>query len=408
MEKKKMGKQHDNKHNDKVVYVAAKTNYDSSGKKNVNDSKKIKYIKKSESDLSQKQKQLIRKDPYVYLYQQSKKDKKIILPWYIKYLFILIWIFLIFCVGQFIIVTFQYKMMREWWKKNDGSKYKRAFSIEVLILFNGFRLGEKFYSLFLSEQAQIQSVGAGVFLTQFYFAYNKANDEDPYGFLLPYHFCQSIAVGTYTGGKPENKAIDANGGTKDFTDSTSYDNINWDDTVNEYGYPTNETSWKLLLASWGAPLNKTDMAPESYDARLKAWEADDNFLFNNYNIYWNSPFVLSFMFGTYTDPNNSVEWTSKGFAFAVGLNILTASDFGYNGGWWGYVSEGLDSQKDLTLGMIYQNLYSQVDYTPPNQPSGKCGAWDWVGNIVSGGVGGLTTYAFLVANPELAVVVGLV
>ena len=150
------------------------------------------------------------------------------------------------------------------------------------------------------------------------------------------------------------------------------------------------------------------MAPESYDARLKAWEADDNFLFNNYNIYWNSPFVLSFMFGTYTDPNNSVEWTSKGFAFAVGLNILTASDFGYNGGWWGYVSEGLDSQKDLTLGMIYQNLYSQVDYTPPNQPSGKCGAWDWVGNIVSGGVGGLTTYAFLVANPELAVVVGLV
>ena len=401
MEKKKLEKKHDNKENNKIVYVAAKTNDNSTPKKNIDDPKKIKYIKKPESQLSQKQKQLIRKDPYVYLYQESKKDKKIILPWYIKYLFILIWIFIIFCVMQFIIVTFQYKTMRQWWKKYDGAKYKRVFSIEVLTLFNGFRLGEKFYSLFLSEQAQIQSVGAGEFMTQFYYAYNKANDEDPYGFLLPYHFCESIAVGTYTGGKPDNKsAIDANGNLKDFTDQDTYDKIPWDeDSLTKYGYPTNETAWKLLLASWGAPTNKNDMDAKAADARDKAWGVDENFLNNNYQISWNSPFILSFMFDTYTDPNNTVQWTSKAFSFAVGLNVLTASDFAYNGGWWGYVSEGLGSQKDLTLGMIYQNLYSRVDYTPPNSDSNKCGGQDWTGFVLNGGVAAGTTMAFLGLNP---------
>lgn len=403
MKKKKMEKKKNNnaKEDNKIVYVAAKTNDNSTENKSMDDHNKIKYIKKPESQLSQKQKQLIRKDPYVYLYQESKKDKKIILPWYIKYLFILIWIFIVFCVGQFIIVTFQYKTMRQWWKKYDGAKYKRVFSIEVLTLFNGFRLGEKFYSLFLSEQAQIQSVGAGEFMTQFYYAYNKANDEDPTGFLLPYHFCESIAVGTYTGDKPDNKvAIDKNGNLKDFTDSDTYSKIPWDeDSLNEYGYPTNKIAWQLLLASWGAPLIKDDMNPKAADARLKAWQVDDNFLNNNYQINWNSPFVLSFMFGTYTDPNNAVEWTSDAFSFAVGLNVLTATDFGYNGGWWGFVSEGLSSQKDLTLGMIYQNLYSRVDYSPPNSDSKKCGGQDWTGFVLNGGVTGLTTAAFLISNP---------
>jgi hypothetical protein len=397
MKKKKLEKKHDNKENNKIVYVAAKTNDNSTPKKNIDDPKKIKYIKKSESTLSQKQKQLIRKDPYVYLYQESKKDKKIILPWYIKYLFILIWIFIFFCVGQFIIVTFSYKVMRQWWKNNDGQKYKRVFSIEVLILFNGFKLGEKFYSLFLSEQAQIQSVGAGEFMTQFYYAYNKTNDDDPIGFLLPYHFCESIAVGTLTGGKPDNKAIGDDGKTKEFTNPDSFDSIPWDpDTLTEYGYPTNKTAWKLLLASWGAPLSKDDMTGEAADARLKAWEVDSNFLFTNYNIPWDCPFVLSFMFGTFTDPNNAVQWTADAFSFALGLNPLTAGDFGYNGGWWGYVSEGLGSQKDLTLAMIYSNLYSRVDYSPPGSgDKGGCTGSDWGGAAATAAGSAITTSAFL-------------
>jgi hypothetical protein len=64
-----------------------------------------------------------------------------------------------------------------------------------------------------------------------------------------------------------------------------------------------------------------------------------------------------------------------------------SDDFGYNGGWRGYVSEDLGSQKDLTLGMIYQNLYSRVDYYPPSA-------------VASGFTTGITNYAFLAANPE--------
>jgi hypothetical protein len=228
-------------------------------------------------------------------------------------------------------------------------------------MFNGFSLGEKVLSLFLSEQAKIESVGIGVFMTQLFYSYAKINEEDEAGFLTPYNFCESIAVGTY----PDTSRPNIPGNLPVWASDNKPD---WDaDTLNEYNYPTQTSQWRYLLACWGAPQSSGDMKDPNIQAFDDTWtNTEANFLWQKYGISWRSPFILSFMFNSYTDPNDVVEWTSDAFAFAVGLNVQTASDFGYNGGWWGYASNGLGSQKDLTLGYIYQNLYSTVDYVPPN------------------------------------------
>lgn len=375
-------KENPKKKEEKVVFVAAPTVTKPKTTTSEDTSNKVVYkgsniTTNPDGSLTQSEKEKIRKDPYVYLLQEAKRPKTVKIPWYILLLIILIWLFILFCIMQFIITTYRYKDMRQWWKKNDGKKYKRVFSIEVLTLFNGFALGEKVYSLFLSEQAKIQSVGAGVFMTQLFYSYAKINDDDPIGFMLPYNFCESIAVGTYpTTSKPTNPQ-----GLPEFT---GYDDVTWDpDTLNEYNYPTLSNQWRLLLASWGAPQSKNDMTPDNSQKFSDLWtKTETNFLWQKYQISWDSPFILSFMFNTYTDPNGT-EWTSNAFTFAVGINVQTGSDFGFNGGWWGYVTNGLQSQKDLTLGVIYQNLYTRVDYKPPATGPG-CDGSAWGGASVSG------------------------
>jgi len=377
-------KENPKKKEENVVFVAAPTVTKPKTTTSEDTSNKVVYkgsniTTNPDGSLTQAEKEKVRKDPYVYLLEEAKRPKKLKIPWYILLLLLLIWLFILFCIVQFIITTYRFKDMRQWWKKNDGKKYKRVFSIEVLTLFNGFALGEKVYSLFLSEQAKIQSVGAGVFMTQLFYSYAKINDDDPVGFMLPYNFCESIAIGTYpTTSKPTNPS---NLGLPEFA---GYDDLDWGpDNLNEYNYPVLSNQWRLLLASWGAPQSKDAMTDDNNTKFSKLWtETETNFLWQKYGIQYNSPFILSFMFNTYTDPNGA-EWTSNAFTFAVGLNLQTGSSFGFNGGWWGYVTNGLQSQKDLSLGVIYQNLYTRVDYKPPATGPG-CDGSAWTGAALSG------------------------
>jgi hypothetical protein len=377
----------------KIKYVAA------SNKPMTNN--KVVYQKKPDiplQNLSQHQKQMIRKDPYIYLIEKLHEPKKIVWPFYIKFFFVIIMIFFFFCIIQTIIVFLRYKVMIQWWNKNGGKQYKRVFSIQLLALFNGFKLGEKFYSLFLSEQASIPSTGIGVFMTNLYYSYAKINNEDQQGFLLPYNFCVSIAIGKSS--QYDKPSIDT---SLSGNDQSSYDpsDVQW--TLNDNYWPTNTPAWQLLLRSWGAYGSESDMGKD-INERDKAWQVSNNFIWTNYLINYDSPFILSFMFNTYTDPNQAVEWTSNAFTIAVGINKETQSEYGYNGGWWGYATEGLSSQTDLTLGLIYQNLYSSVHYSPPN--SNSCGGSDWGGAAASGAATGLTTFAFL-GGSKAAAALGL-
>lgn len=300
------------------------------------------------------------KDEYTTNNNNNKLPKRIpvSLPFYYNLLIVVIWILIVYSVLQYIMALRYFKIYIDWWNGNGGKKYNQVFSIQLFAEFDSFSLGARFKSLFVSENARIKSNGAGNFIINMIVAYAKFNETDNIGFLNPSHFCESIVVGP-----PEN-------------------------------YPKTKQDWLEKLKTWGGVANPSDQD-------IELWQSsEDNFFWTKYNINVNSPFIQSFIKGKIDQKMEPL-----GFLFAVGIDPSNGySSLGINGGWWGFVRNGFETESNLTLETIYESLFA----TAPNIRPRQCNRTaNILTNLGTSLISGLVTAAFLISNPVVAIGVGI-
>jgi hypothetical protein len=300
-----------------------------------------------------------------------------------------VWVFLVIVGVMMWNAINLFQTFRLWWKNNDGAKYKKVFSINLLAQFENFSLGYSLWGLFVPEPAKISSSGVAQFLNNMISSYallSDKDDKDTY-FMLPYHMCENIAVGDLnSAGLPDKKEGD-------------YPDVPWqfDD---QHGWPASAPVWRKLLNYWGVPTyEKRDQTQDTE----KKWTDDNNqnFLYHKYHLSWQTAFILAFMWNLNTDPaNNATKWYEQAFLSAVGLNEITVQNVGYYGGWWGMVKYGFESEKDLSYAEITRILYSEQVYSPPQRNSCNATAKGiGYGTAIGGATAGaLTTIGFGLAS----------
>ena len=306
---------------------------------------------------------------------------KVQLPFYYNLLFIVVWVFIVYAISQYLTALYFFRPYVKWWYDNGGKAYNRVFSIRQFAEFDYFRLGAWFNALFISEYAKIQSEGAGYFITSLIVGFARINDQDNIGFLLPKHFCQSIVVGD----------------RKDRPNPPE-----WEGQVDpETNYPITESAWRALLIQWGAPARRTDV-PDS----VKWRNQPDNFLWQYYQIDVTSEFILSFVTNSISQQGD--KWFPFAFLIAVGINRTTGSTMGIDGGWWGFVRFGFQSEKDLTLSTIYNCLYGTAPYVPARARSCR-GQWGSIvgSSLLSGAASTVGLLAFLIGTGPVGIALGV-
>ena len=333
---------------------------------------------------TEKAKKAIQKNPSLALYDRLNKPVAIRLPLYVSLLFIGIWLFIVICVLFYFNAFINYGDFRKWWNKNNGKQYKRVFSIDLWIQYQAFSLGYQFLALFYSEETHFQTSGEVEFLTQMMSTYaplvpSVQTDKSLY-FLMPFHICESIVVGTLDNSK--------------YQGISGFENVQWSDTT---GWPVNTTGWNFLLQQWGVP-----QAQDGTIDNNKWTNSSDNFLWNNYKLPAQTSFILSFMWNTKSDLYNNA-WYPYAFPTAVGLNAITGQNIDYSGGWWGFCKYGFGTEKP-SYQTIISVLYATEKLAPPPTSNNKCTSGKqakfWGSSILSGLASALGIAAFLIPGGQ--------
>jgi len=347
-----------------IVYIPKKIKHEQIKSKNNNDDK-IKYISKKEVQENKK--------------NQNINTVKVLLPWYIKYFFIGIWIIILSIIFMMLNSYILFNTYIHWWKLYDGKKYNKVFSMNLLAQYLNFSLGYDIISLFSSELVKIPSNGCAKFLLEYIsaFALLSSSDDSSIYFMMPSHICETIAVGIL------DHTLIGNGAQYEPSKDKGFD---WeiDGYVdNNNGWPISSLSWRKLLNYWGIPANPE----QTYN--YSKWTADgnQNFLYHKYKLPGNSLFIKSFMYGNASDENGETLYEST-FLSAVGLNDITGQDVGYYGGWWGMLKYGFKEEFNLSYANIIRILYEKTEF-PSNISNQKCNANErgfGYGSAIAGGI----------------------
>lgn len=308
--------------------------------------------------------------------------------WYIKWFFLLFWILFVIFLTLFLQSFLLYSLYTKWWKKNGGKEYSKVFSISLMAQFENFKLGYSVYSQFLPVEASFQSIGQAKFIQDMMMAYaflDPDSDDPNLYFLLPVHLCESIIVG-------EIPAIERNklypGDQKQYY---------YDDKT---GWPLDISTWKQVLYQWGARDAKGQGVEVKWNETYTS-----NFLYHKYHFPVQSPFIVSFLTQSASDMGGQ-KWYPNCFATAVGLNYVTGTEVGYNGGLVGMVKYGF-GEEDVSYATIVQYIFSQTEIQVNR--NNKCSASKWglsaLGSGSSGVASTLTAFAFL--GGELNPFIGL-
>jgi hypothetical protein len=323
-----------------------------------------------------------RKDPQYVSADKEKLMKKnkipivqIKTPFWLKILLYLLFAILIYLAFELFLPLLKFQLYRSWWKKNGGNKYKQIFSINLLAYHQNFLL--YYYVLSLTGGGDMTMTNdQATFIFSMITNYGKYNDEDINGFLLPYNICENITV--------------------------------------DIDPPTTAEDWKDLFTTWGYP-NKDEYSG-SVDELLQylgkqenqdKWtKSKNNFLWQRYYIYPQSPLLVSFFSGSYSGLQQE-KWDPNAFLVAVGISPFRGggtSSFPI-GGWWGYCKYGVSTASFSNLtSYVYSTYSNQKDF----KPAKKCkdSTLGFVGGILQGASTGAMAGA--VAGPEGAFVGALV
>lgn len=344
------------------------------------------YISK-QTQKKQKQKKQPKTSKHVLqeILDTEKNPRKVILPWYLKWFFLLIWIFIIYIVIECLVqlyISLDAQMLRKWWNSNGGKQYNKIFSINLLSLYSTFSLGYDIGSLFVSKEAQFKTEAEVRFINELIFTFGKLeNDDNPMHQLLPKNLFEYIMTSKAELTETEKKGI------------------NEEETPlsDETGYPTTDGTWRQLLKNWGASETASDIDIDIWTGKK---EDNNNFLWKNYQIPPTAPVIQGFLTNK-TTTEKGFELSADAFRILVGLGTFGGTSAGYKGGWVSYVREGFLTS-DVTTAAIYQSLYQTVDF--PSQSDG-C---KWNNNLTTAGItgGSAGTAAFVNIAAFTAATVG--
>lgn len=327
---------------------------------------KNKYISK-QTQKKQKEKKLPRTSKRLLqdILSTEKNPRKVILPWYLKWFFLLIWMIIIYiaidCIVQ-LYFSLNAQMLKSWWNSNGGKQYNKIFSINLLTLYSTFSLGYDIGSLFVSKEAQFKTEAEVRFINELIFTFGKLKgDDDPMHQMIPKNLFEYIMT----------SKGELNSG------ETSGDDIQSDEISDETGYPTTDKGWRQLLQNWGANANLSAIDTTKWSSKD---DSPNNFLWHNYQIPPTAPVIQGFLTNK-TTTDEGFQLSADAFRILVGLGTFAGTSAGYKGGWVSYIREGFLTS-DVTTAAIYQSLYQTVDF--PTQ-SGGC---SWKNNLETAGITG--------------------
>jgi hypothetical protein len=308
--------------------------------------------------------------------QTEKNPRKVILPWYVKYLFFLIWL-LIIC---FVVLYYNAlhglngSSLLNWWEQNDGASYNEVFSIQLLILYSNFSLGYDIASSLKSKELQFETRTQAQFMSQLIYSYGKLNATDKIRQLVPKNLFETIVPVNYMVTNQETYKDLQNTDVK-----TAFDKNGW-----PIG-PSAKNNWMQILKNWGA-------TPQGKD--LGKWtDNSDNFLKNVYMIDVNSPVIRCFLSQT-TDVCEKTLVNNSAFGYLVGAEAIVQSQGGSCGnqcGWWGFIRNGFKNT-DITFSDVSIALYSTQSFPIPSQK--KCPTWGQ--SVGAGAIAGSGLFASVV------------
>ena len=334
---------------------------------------KDKYI----SEQTQKKRKQKRTSKHVLqeILNAEKNPRIVILPWYLKWFFLLLWIFIIYIIIECIVqlyISLDAQLLRKWWNSNGGKQYNKIFSINLLTLYSTFSLGYDIGSVFVSKEAQFKTEAEVRFINELIFTFGKLeNDDNPMHQLLPKNLFEYIM--TYKAELTPNEK-----GGMDLSETPLSD---------ETGYPTTDRNWRQLLRNWGASENASEIDIDMWTGKD---EDNNNFLWQNYQIPPTAPVIQGFLTGK-TTTEKGFELSADAFRILVGLGTFSGTAAGYQGGWISFVREGFLTS-DVTTALIYQSLYQSVDF--PSQ-SGSCNLNN---NLTTAGIAGVSSGAAAFVN----------
>lgn len=336
-------------------------------KKKNNDKKKdngIKYVREKSKQELIKEKE-----------QKQIKTVRIQYPFWAKILLFFFLAILIYFIFEIFLPLLKFNIYIRWWNKNGGKKYNDIFSITLLAYREKFLLYYYIGSL-LGGTDKTMNGDQATFIFSMITNFGKANESDTIGFLTPYNICENIAI--------------------------DLDPI-----------PKTEDDWKTLFKSWGYPdsFGSIDEVIQ-YIGRpenVKKWtDSKNNFLWNRYGIFNDSPFVLSWFTNSYTGLHNNEKWDPKAFSVAVGITPFNIGQALPIGGWWGYCKYGVSESNFSNLASyIYSTYTNQKDFIPKKEC--KDAGLGIAGSLIQGfSTGAMAGAGFvsLVATPVLPVVLG--
>lgn len=293
--------------------------------------------------------------------QEKKQEKKnmnipvvkIKFPWWTKIILFFSLAVVIYFFFAIFTPLLSNLVLIQWWNSNGGKEFKDDFSIYKYSYYTSFRVYYNILKGTSGAYSNFDSDGQAAFFASMIsgFSIYDPKEKDEGRFLLPFNMCRTIVP-------------------KEMSD--------------KYDYPDNNADWITKFQDWGFPEN----IPANIDDLItkidqdQYQKANDNFLWNEYNIPQNSPLLLSFYADTSTGANGE-KWYPDALSVALGSDYSgLQAPFG---GWWGYAKFGIAEQDYASLvSYIYATEARQSDATG----DGKSCGWGITGGLLQGGATG--------------------
>ena len=238
----------------------------------------------------------------------------------------------------------------------------------------------------------------------------------PGGFLTPYNLCCSIVPRrgiddfyqccvypksgiTWADAKVPAGYSKKTGGNSHWDDKTLPDSFPGQGTDSEWQNTT--PNWRTFIATvWGVYYDTASTAANKLVASVDCpdgqeyggWGAKSNFLWQLYQIPYNSWMLVAFLSGTATQTAGAPIWYPTAMYPLLGINIGQTQ----GGGWVGFVRE-FPAESSMKAATVNTYIYASAP-TPSDQknaqnvkPKSKCDA----GSVASGAFGGIMSGAGL-------------
>lgn len=242
----------------------------------------------------------------------------------------------------FIKPIIDYSIWISWWDQNNGSQYD-CIDIIAISYYNSNYLVYYLYNLIQKGTSRFETDSQVKFITNMInsYAYGIASG----GKLVPKNLCDTIV--------PQQR-------------------------INGQGWPTNFNDWHTLISDWAGSTGAN-------------WNSQDNFLWNDWTIDYDSPIVQAFI--TRKSEYEGQVWYPDALEFLLQTNGKTGSFVGM----MQYITSANTSAGDFDniLWSQIPDWYSSNQNTGALPPGAKCNPVGVAGSVLSSITSGIFVGAMI-------------